>query len=32
MTKVDSDTIKNSIQGLGLFKEALNSITMDATS
>lgn len=32
MTKVDSDMIKNSIQGPGLFKEALNSITMDATS
>lgn len=31
MTKVDSDMIKNSIQGPGLFKEALNS-TMDATS
>ena len=32
MTKVDSDMIKNSIQGPGLFKEALNSITMDANS
>lgn len=31
MTNVDSDMIKNSIQGPGLFKEALNSITMDAT-
>ena len=32
MTKVDNGMIKNSIQGPDLFKEALNSITMDANS